>query len=92
MSQREVEEEKNEEEDNDENEFELKSHEIIRARFESDFIVCIVAFVFVFSLHVSTIFTVLKPYYLLDVLFLMGVLVGIFSSYVMPHLRLENPW
>ena len=77
---------------NNENEFELKSHEIIRARFESDFILCIVAFVFVFALHVSTLFTVLKPFYLLDVLILLGFIVGIFSSYIMPHLRLENPW
>ncbi len=77
---------------NNENEFELKSHEIIRTRFESDFILCIVAFVFVFALHVSTLFTVLKSFYLLDVLFLLGFIVGIFSSYIMPHLRLENPW
>ena len=77
---------------NNENEFELKSYEIIRKRFESDFILCLVAFVFVFALHVSTLFTVLKPFYLLDVLFLLGFLVGIFSSYIMPHLRLENPW
>ena len=92
LSNREVGVEVEEEREEEENEFELKSYEIIRTRFESDLIVCIVAFVFVFALHVSTIFTVLKPYYLMDVLFLLGVLVGLFTSYVMPHLRLENPW
>lgn len=48
-------------------------------------------FIFVFALHVSTIFTVLNPV-LNQIVFGLAVLLGILNHYILPRLRLETPW
>ena len=71
--------------------FVRKNRAVIRRRLESDLLVCFFIFIFVFAIHVSTVFTVLRPA-LNDVLFVMAILVGALNHYVLPHLRIENPW
>jgi hypothetical protein len=70
---------------------ESKNKLVIRNRLESDLFVSIFIFVFVFAIHVSTVFTALRPI-INDVLFILAIIVGAINHYVIPHLRLENPW
>ena len=70
---------------------EKKTKQVICARFESDSLIGCFIFVIVFAVHVSTVFSSLKPL-LNDVLFVMAIVLGALNHYVWPHLRLENPW
>ncbi|CAF0827808.1 unnamed protein product [Brachionus calyciflorus] len=63
----------------------------IRNRLESDLITGFLIFLFIFALHVSTLINTLRPW-LNDVLFYVSILIGIVNNYLIPHLRLENPW
>ena len=63
----------------------------LRRRFESDLLTGVLIFAFVFAAHVSTVFSALGPV-LADTLFAIAIALGIFNHYVLPHLRLENPW
>ncbi|RNA15810.1 pecanex 1 isoform X3 [Brachionus plicatilis] len=71
--------------------FEAYSLASIRARIQSDLINGLFIFLFVFAVHVSTLFTVLKLW-LNDILFAVCICVGTVNNYIIPHLRLENPW
>jgi hypothetical protein len=67
------------------------SRKVIKRRLESDLIMSMFVFIIVFAVHVSTVFTSLRP--TLDiVLFSAAVSVGFLNHYVLPHMRLENPW
>ena len=72
--------------------FGLRDNQVIRARVESDFILSLLVFLFVFALHVSTLFTVLRPYKLDECVYTVAILLGFLNNYILPHLRLENPW
>ena len=63
----------------------------IKDRIQSDLVTGFFIFLFIFAVHVSTLFTVLKPW-LTDILFCLSIFVGILNNYIIPHLRLENPW
>lgn len=71
--------------------FETKNQSVIKSRLESDLFVCLFTFIFVFAIHVSTVFNALKPV-LNDILFFLAIVFGMINHYIIPHLRLENPW
>lgn len=71
--------------------FEEYNFNSIKIRIQSDLINSLFIFLFIFAVHVSTLFTVLKPW-LNDILFCVSIFIGILNHYIIPHLRLENPW
>jgi hypothetical protein len=71
--------------------FEARNKLVIKLRLQSDLFVGFFIFIFVFALHVSTVFTVLNPV-LTEVLFGLAVACGACNHYLLPQLRLENPW
>lgn len=71
--------------------FEARNKLLLKTRLQSDVFVCFFIFIFVFALHVSTVFTVLNPL-LTDILFIVAIACGALNHYVIPHLRTENPW
>ncbi|XP_033628750.1 pecanex-like protein 1 isoform X1 [Asterias rubens] len=60
-------------------------------RLQSDLIVCLLYIIILFSVHASTVFTVLQPG-LSFVLFGIAVVLGFLLHYVLPQLRKELPW
>ena len=71
--------------------FEKKNKSVIRSRLESDLLVTLFIIILTFAIHVSTVFTALNPV-LTDVLFGLSISIGAINHYILPHLRLENPW
>jgi hypothetical protein len=64
---------------------------VIKSRLESDALIVCFIFLLTFAVHVSTAFSSLKPT-LNDILFCLAIVCGGLNHYVLPHLRLENPW
>lgn len=63
----------------------------VNARLKNDFLVCIVIGVLVFSLHSSTVFTVLQPE-LNPILQTFAIVLGFLLHYVLPQMRKYLPW
>lgn len=63
----------------------------VNARLKNDFLVCIVIGVLVFSLHSSTVFTVLQPE-LNPILQTFAIVLGLLLHYVLPQMRKYLPW
>lgn len=63
----------------------------VNARLKNDFLVCIVIGVLVFSLHSSTVFTVLQPE-LNPILQAFAIVLGFLLHYVLPQMRKYLPW
>lgn len=63
----------------------------VNARLKNDFLVCIVIGALVFSLHSSTVFTVLQPE-LNPVLQTFAIILGFLLHYVLPQMRKYLPW
>ncbi|KAK2706949.1 hypothetical protein QYM36_014846 [Artemia franciscana] len=60
-------------------------------RLKSDIIICILIGIFVFAVHVSTVFTVLqRP--LTDILWSISVVLGFVLHYLIPQARKKLPW
>lgn len=63
----------------------------VNSRLKNDFLVCIVMGVLVFSLHCTTVFTVLQPE-LLDIICKIAALLGFVLHYFVPQMRKHLPW
>lgn len=63
----------------------------VYSRLKNDFLVCTVIGAIVFSLHSSTVFTVLKPD-LNQILQIFAIVVGFVLHYIIPQMRKYLPW
>ncbi|KAJ6633565.1 Pecanex-like protein 1, partial [Pseudolycoriella hygida] len=68
-----------------------KLQSTVNSRLKNDFLVCIVMGVLVFSLHCTTVFTVLQPE-LLDIICKIAAQLGFVLHYFVPQLRKHLPW
>ncbi|CAG9859942.1 unnamed protein product [Phyllotreta striolata] len=68
-----------------------KLQKLNNARLKHDIIVCSLIGVFVFSIHTSTVFTVLQPE-LSPVLWSVSATLGFLLHYIIPQLRKHLPW
>lgn len=68
-----------------------KLEKTFRARLRTDAIHCVFVAIFVFAVHVSTMFSALQPY-LERLLHLTAVVWGLLLHYVLPQLRKQLPW
>ncbi|KAL1473522.1 hypothetical protein MTO96_038603, partial [Rhipicephalus appendiculatus] len=68
-----------------------KLEKTFRARLRTDAIHCVFVAIFVFAVHVSTMFSALQPY-LEMLLHLTAVVWGLLLHYVLPQLRKQLPW
>ncbi|KAG8189936.1 hypothetical protein JTE90_009077 [Oedothorax gibbosus] len=68
-----------------------KLQNTVLTRLRSDAIVCVFIGVLVFAIHVSTVFTVLKPY-LHIVLHVIVTVCGCLLHYIMPQMKKQLPW
>lgn len=68
-----------------------KLKQTVNTRLKNDFLVCTVIGVIVFSLHCSTVFTVLQPE-LNPILRTFAIVVGFILHYIIPQMRKYLPW
>ncbi|XP_077530233.1 pecanex isoform X1 [Haemaphysalis longicornis] len=68
-----------------------KLEKTFRARLRTDAIHCVFVAIFVFAVHVSTMFSALQPY-LEMLLHLTAVVWGLLLHYCLPQLRKQLPW
>lgn len=68
-----------------------KLQSTVNSRLKNDFLVCIVMGVLVFSLHCTTVFTVLQPE-LLDIICKIAAQLGFVLHYFVPQMRKHLPW
>ncbi|KAJ7389072.1 hypothetical protein OS493_033934 [Desmophyllum pertusum] len=63
----------------------------VAKRLQNDIVCCIFILVFVFAIHLSTVFTALQPY-VSYVLYAVAGLLGIINHYLWPQLHKPLPW
>ncbi|XP_061599627.1 pecanex-like protein 1 [Cololabis saira] len=63
----------------------------VNERLQSDLIVCVVVAVLYFAIHVSTVFIALQPFLSYVLYALLGT-VGLFTHYLLPQVRKQQPW
>lgn len=68
-----------------------KLQSTVNSRLKNDFLVCVVMGVLVFSLHTTTVFTVLQPE-LLDIICKIAAQLGFVLHYFVPQMRKHLPW
>lgn len=69
----------------------FKLQKTVNARLKNDVILCCLIAILVFSIHASTVFTVLQPE-LSPVLWSMAATLGFILHYIIPELRKHLPW
>ncbi|XP_035223294.1 pecanex-like protein 1 isoform X2 [Stegodyphus dumicola] len=69
----------------------LKLQNTVLTRLLSDAILCVFIAVFVFAIHVSTVFTVLQPY-LQMVIHVAVTIWGFLLHYIIPQMKKQLPW
>ncbi|KAJ8972889.1 hypothetical protein NQ317_008510 [Molorchus minor] len=68
-----------------------KLQKTVNARLKNDVILCSIIGIMVFSIHASTVFTVLQPE-LSPVLWSIAATLGFILHYIIPQLRKQLPW